>query len=257
MVGVSCVYHLAATSMPKEANQNPRRDCEENVLGTLKILDHALEAGVSRLVFASSGGTVYGPTDAVPIHESHANYPINAYGISKLTCEKYMRLYCDRRQDPPLSTISLRIANPYGINQNIEKAQGALTTFVARAVAGLPIYIWGDGSVVRDFIHVRDVARAFQIAGECSASQTEVNIGSGQGVSLNELLKLIEKILGQKIEREYQPSRGIDVPHNFLDIGRARKLLDWQPKVALEEGVVEMIAGFKKKLSSGSLTNGG
>ena len=242
MIGAHCVCHLAATAMPREANQNPRRDCEQNVVGTLSILDKAVDAGVSRVVFASSGGTVYGPTDAVPIHEDHPNFPINAYGISKLTCEKYLRLYCDRGRERPLSTVSLRIANPYGPNQNIDKAQGALTTFAVRAVMGQPIQIWGDGSVVRDFIHVRDVARALRMAVDSDASRTEINIGSGQGASLNELLGLLEETLGRSIEREYQPARGIDVPRNYLDIARARDLLGWEPCIGLREGIAEMVA---------------
>lgn len=249
MIGISCIYHLAATAMPKEANQNPLRDCEQNIAGTLKILDKAIEVGASRLVFASSGGTVYGPTDLVPIQEDHVNFPINAYGISKLACEKYLRLYCGRGQERPFSTVSLRIANPYGPNQSIEKAQGALTTFANRAVAGLPIHIWGDGSVVRDFIHVRDVARALQAAGASNISRTEINIGSGQGVSLNELIELLKQILGRPIACEYQPAREIDVPRNYLDISRAHQLLGWEPQIGLHEGVAEMVAQMQNNLA--------
>lgn len=246
MTGVDCVYHLAATTMPREADMNPMRDCAENVVGTLGILDVALARNVRRLVFTSSGGTVYGPTEIVPIPESHPTYPINAYGASKLACEKYLRLYNGRGDEAPLSTLSLRVANPYGPRQNTRKAQGALTTFAAQAVRGEVIQIWGDGSVERDFIHVRDVVRAIQLAGESTVSGAEINIGSGVGTSLNQLLALIEDALGQPVAREYRPARGFDVPRNFLDISRAEEVFGWTPAIGLTAGLQELLTHFQE-----------
>ncbi|MDS9469133.1 NAD-dependent epimerase/dehydratase family protein [Paracoccus sp. MBLB3053] len=248
MTGVGTVYHLAATAMPREANMNPPRDCAENVVGTLGILEMALTRGVGRLVFTSSGGTVYGPTEVVPIPEDHATFPINAYGVSKLACEKYLRLYDGRGDGVPLSTLSLRIANPYGPYQNTRKAQGALTTFAAMAVRGETIQIWGDGSVERDFIHVRDVARAIVTAGDSAVSGTEINIGSGQGTSLNRLLELIEASLGHAVSRDYLPGRSIDVPRNYLDITRARTELGWSPEVDLAAGISELLTHFRETI---------
>lgn len=246
MTGVSHVFHLAATMMPREANQDPRRDCAENVVGTLGVLEAALSCGVSRLVFSSSGGTVYGQTKTLPIAERHPTFPINAYGISKLACEKYVRLYNGRGRDVPLSTLSLRIANPYGPHQNIKKAQGALTTFCVRASAGEKIVIWGDGSVVRDFVHIGDVARALMLAADADVSGTEINIGAGRGVSLNEILDLIEDILGQPVEREYTAGRTFDVERNYLDTTKARDHLGWMPKFALRDGVAELLAHLQE-----------
>lgn len=245
LTGVDCVYHLAATAMPREANLNPRRDSQENVLGTLGILDAAIVRNVRRLIFISSGGTVYGPTDQVPIPETHSTNPINAYGVSKLACEKYLRLYNGRGTDIPLSTISLRVANPYGPRQNTRKAQGALTTFAFQAVQGERIQIWGDGSVERDFIHVRDVARAIELAGRSDVSGTEINIGSGKGTSLNDLLTMIERALGRPVPRDYRPARSFDVPRNFLDIAKAKRELDWTPEIGLQGGISELIAHFQ------------
>ena len=248
MTGVDTVYHLAATAMPREANLNPHRDCLDNVGGTLGVLETALSAGVKRVVFSSSGGTVYGPTEVVPINEDHPTHPINAYGVSKLACEKYLRLYNGRAgKDGPLSTISLRIANPYGLQQNISKAQGALTTFCARAAVDEAITIWGDGEVQRDFIHVKDVARALCLAGQSEVSGQEINIGSGKGTSLNALIAEIEGVLGHSVKCEYLPARSIDVKRNYLDTSKAKKLLNWQPEVNLRDGIQELLDGFGKK----------
>ncbi|WP_371170994.1 NAD-dependent epimerase/dehydratase family protein [Aliiroseovarius sp. 2305UL8-7] len=245
LTGVDTVFHLAATAMPREADINPYRDCLDNVGGTLGVLDAALAAGVKRIVFSSSGGTVYGPTDMVPIKEDHVTHPINAYGVSKLACEKYLRLYNGREgKDGPISTLSLRIANPYGQHQNIKKAQGALTTFCAKAAEDEMITIWGDGEVERDFIHVRDVADALEVAGKSDVSGTEINIGSGQGTSLNTLIAEIEAVLGRKVRCDYQAARAIDVKRNYLDIYKAKTQLGWSPTTALNDGIRELITGF-------------
>ncbi|MCK8463992.1 NAD-dependent epimerase/dehydratase family protein [Aliiroseovarius sp. S1339] len=250
MMGVECVYHLAATAMPREADLNPHRDCLDNVGGTLGVLDAALGAGVKRVVFSSSGGTVYGPTDSVPIKEDQPTHPINAYGVSKLACEKYLRLYDGRMgKEGPLSTVSLRIANPYGLHQNISKAQGALTTFCARAAADEPISIWGDGEVQRDFINVSDVARALIAAGMSDVSGLEINIGSGKGTSLNALIKEIEAVLGHPINCEYLPARSIDVKRNYLDISKAENLLNWRPEVKLQDGIRQLLDGFRGRIT--------
>lgn len=238
LIGVDTVYHIAATRFPREANRDPLEDARENIIGTLALLDLAVESGVRRVVFCSSGGTVYGPTDRVPIPEDHPTNPVSAYGITKLAIEKYLRLYHSLHG---LSTLSLRVANPYGPGQNISKAQGALTTFCHKAVADDEIEIWGDGSVERDFVHIDDVARALVMAGHSDVSGTELNIGSGQGTSLNTLIALIEAALDRPVRHRYLPGRDFDVPRNHLDISRARTLLGWYPEIGLPEGIARML----------------
>lgn len=252
LAGVDCVFHLAATTFTREANANPHRDAQENVLGTLSLLDYAIDAQVRRVVFCSSGGTVYGPSDLDLIPETAPTNPISAYGVSKLACEKYMRLY-DRASGSgvgggALSTVTLRVANPYGAGQNVHKAQGALTTFCHRAVTGQPIEIWGDGSVERDYIEVRDVAAALLMAARATdVSGIEINIGSGQGASLNQLIAEITAQRGQPPEVSYQPGRGFDVPRNVLDISRAGALLGWAPQVGLSEGISGLLADLSAR----------
>lgn len=244
MVGVDTVFHLAATNFAREANARPLSDCQENVAGTLALADAAVDAGVRRIVFSSSGGTVYGPAQTVPITEDHPTCPITAYGISKLACEHYLRFYDGRGDKRELTTVTLRLANPYGPNQNIGKAQGALTTFCHHAATGQPIVIWGDGTVERDFIHVEDVARALAAAADASARGTEINIGSGRGTSLNQILSGIRKVLGRPLDVEYQPGRGFDVPRSILCTRRAARLLDWHPEIDLESGIRELLEHF-------------
>jgi UDP-glucose 4-epimerase len=242
LVGVDTLYHLAATNFPRESNRDPRRDAEENLIGTLGLLDMAVAAGVRRVIFCSSGGTVYGPTDTVPIAEDHPTSPISAYGIVKLSIEKYLRLYAVQAG---IETLSLRLANPYGPHQNIRKAQGALTTFCHRALLDEPIEIWGDGTVERDYIHIDDVTRAMLLAGASPLSGTEINIGSGQGTSLNTLLAEIEAALGRPVRRRYLDGRAFDVPRNHLDIRRAASQLDWQPEVTLRDGICRLLEFFR------------
>jgi len=243
MFGVDCIFHLASTHFPKEANAHPLADAENSILGTISMTDMAKTLGVRRLVFASSGGTVYGNLLEVPVPETHPTRPITAYGISKLASEHYLRFL----DSTGIETISLRIANPYGPEQNINKAQGALTTFCHHAVQDLPISIWGDGTVERDFVHVDDVARAFVFAADSTARATEINIGSGQGASLNALLDLI-RAAGCSPKVEYQNARSFDVPHSVLKIDRAQQLLDWAPQKSLMSGVQEMIETFQAQL---------
>jgi UDP-glucose 4-epimerase len=255
MAGVDCVFHLAATTFTREANKNPARDAQENILGTLNLLDYACEAGVRRVVFCSSGGTVYGPSQIEVIPETAATNPISAYGVSKLSCEKYMRLYDARNGsgvgNGSLTTISLRVANPYGAGQNIGKAQGALTTFCYRAVRGERIEIWGDGGTERDYIDVRDVADALFAAAQAeTVSGTEINIGSGRGASLNELIAAISEKLGKEIEVDYRPARTFDVRRNVLDVTKAAELLAWRPQIALRQGISDLLADLGNRLSA-------
>ncbi|MFD1880318.1 NAD-dependent epimerase/dehydratase family protein [Paracoccus pacificus] len=239
MNGVDCILHLASTHFPREANAHPDADAASGILGIIAMAQMAEDRGVGRIVLASSGGTVYGSPEQVPIVETHPTRPITAYGISKLAAEHYLRFFDTRG----IRTLSLRIANPYGPGQNIRKAQGALTTFCHHAAKGLPIEIWGDGSVERDFIHVDDVARALVLAADAEAHGTEINIGSGQGLSLNLLLDLIREN-GFKPDVVYQPARSFDVPRNVLAIDRARELLGWTPQVRIETGIAQMLQAF-------------
>ncbi len=231
---VTYVFHLIGTTLPSRSNENPRYDLESNVGGTLSLLDAAVQVGVRKVIFSSSGGTVYGASERIPIPESAPTQPLCAYGISKLAIEKYLALYHHLHG---LDYACLRIANPYGERQNPLAAQGAAAVFLGRAQRGEPIHIWGDGEVTRDYIYVADVIRAFNRVMQASTSEHVFNVGSGQGLSLNQLLGVIREVTGVRLDVRYQAGRKLDVPVSVLDIGRMRQVFDWTPQVNLTSGI--------------------
>lgn len=232
--GMDVVFHLVSTTLPKTSNLNPAFDVESNVVGTIGLLEACLKHGVNRVLFASSGGTIYGVPGTTPIPETHVTEPECSYGIGKLAIEKYLHLY---RHLHGLDYRVLRLANPYGEGQRPGGAQGAVTVFLNKALRGETVEIWGDGSVVRDYIYVHDVSEAFLKALAHTGEVRIFNVGSGIGHSLNEILDTIEALLGNPVARSYTPARAFDVPVNVLDIRRARETLGWSPRTDLMEGM--------------------
>lgn len=234
VAGCHLVFHLVSTTLPKSSNDDPIYDVECNVVGTLRLLEAARHAGVEKVVFVSSGGTVYGIPQTVPISENHPTDPVSAYGVGKLAIEKYLRLYHVLHG---LDYAILRVANPYGERQRVAASQGAIAVFMDRALRGQTIEIWGDGSVVRDYIYVSDVVEALQRAAFHRGAQRVFNIGSGRGKNLNEILAAIEALLHVPVARRYVSGRVFDVPINVLDIARAKADLGWAPQVGFEDGL--------------------
>ena len=233
--GVAAVFHLASVTTPASGTSDPVYDVTENLVGTLRLLEACTVRGVRRLVFISSGGTVYGTPRRVPIPEDHPQEPISSYGIVKLAIEKYLLMYAHLgRLDP----IILRVANPYGPGQFTQGAQGAVAVALGCLERGEPFKLWGDGSVVRDFLYVDDLTEAFLAALRAPDPGARIfNIGSGRGVSLRELLAASERVVGHPLAIAQLPGRAIDVPANVLDCTRAREHLGWGPRVPLEEGL--------------------
>lgn len=231
---MDAVFHLVSTTLPKSSNDNPVYDVETNAIGTLRLLELARRRGVRHLVFASSGGTVYGLPRALPIRETHPTEPIVSYGITKLTIEKYLHLYHVLHG---LNYRVLRLANPFGERQRPTASQGAVAVFLHKALHGETIHIWGDGSVTRDYVYIRDAVQAFTRALAYRGGERIFNIGAGQGISLNRILAEIERLLGRPVARVYDPGRSFDVPVNVLDISRAREHLGWEPATAFRDGL--------------------
>lgn len=244
--GVDAVLHMASTTLPKNSNDDPIYDVQSNIVGSLHILNAMVNHHVRNIVFISSGGTVYGNPLYTPIDESHPTNPIVSYGITKLAIEKYLQMY---EHLHGIKAITLRVANPYGERQRVETAQGAVTVFLHHVLNGIPIEIWGDGSVTRDYIHVSDVAEAFCKALQYTGSQRLFNVSSGIGTSLNDLLATLELVLGKSIERRYLPGRPFDVPVNVLCNERARAELNWAPEVSMEAGITRTAQWMKRELS--------
>ncbi len=237
--GADAVVHLVSTTLPKKSNEDPVFDVQSNVIGTLHLLESMLAEGVRRIVFISSGGTVYGIPRYVPLDEQHPTDPLVSYGITKLAIEKFILMYGRLHAIRP---VILRVANPYGERQRVDNAQGAVAAFIHRALSGQAIEIWGDGSVSRDFLHVSDVADAFSCALAYSGRFSVFNISSGVGVTLNELVSRIETVMGRAVAREYRAARAFDVPISILKNDLARQELRWHPKVGIEEGIGRTLA---------------
>lgn len=234
LAGVEVVLHLVSTTLPKDSNEDPIYDVQSNVVTSLQLLNAMVRARVRRILFISSGGTVYGRPQITPISEDHPTHPLTSYGITKLAIEKYLFLY---RELHGLQPTVLRVANPYGERQRVERAQGAVAAFLHRALSNQPVEIWGDGSVKRDYVHVSDVAAAFSSAIGYDGPEMVFNVGSGAATSLTEVVQLIEQTLGRPVARRHLPGRDFDLPVSVLDISRAERCLGWRPTVAFADGL--------------------
>lgn len=234
VAGASSLFHLVSTTIPATSNQDPAFDVETNLLATVRLLERARQTRIERFVFVSSGGTVYGRPERIPIPEDHPTEPLVSYGVVKLAVEKYLHLY-HHLYGLPFSVV--RLSNPYGPRQRAGGAQGAASVFLARVHAGKAIEIWGDGGVVRDYIYVTDAVEGILAAHDRSGPSGTYNIGSGTGTSLKDLVAAIGEVTGRNIDVRYTPGRAFDVPANVLDISRARRDLAWDPRTDLHEGL--------------------
>ncbi len=244
--GMDAVLHLVSTTLPKSSNEDPVYDVESNVVSTLKMLNESVAQKIKKIIFISSGGTVYGSPIYLPIDEIHPTNPIVSYGVTKLTIEKYLKIY---QKAYGIQPIILRVANPYGERQRVETAQGAVGVFINRALRDMPIEIWGDGSITRDYIHVSDVADAFSLALQYSGSESCFNISSGTGTSLNQLIDLIDNNLENPVKRNYQPGRPFDVPISVLSNQLAIKELNWKPSISIEDGITRTAKWMRNQLN--------
>lgn len=236
--GCDIIHHYLWTTIPQTANADPVHDLSNNVVPTVRLLEAMRRRGGGRIIFSSSGGTVYGKLNTIPVPETHVLSPITAYGASKLSAETYMNFYHELYG---IDTRIARIANPFGAGQNLRKAQGVISALIGRAINGETIEIWGDGEVVRDFLYISDaVSGLLRIA---NADRNSIrgpfiyNLASGKGSSINELVASIESCLGSHLDVVRRPARAFDVPVSVLDISKIYKDLNWKPKISLELGI--------------------
>lgn len=232
--GVDGVVHLISTTLPRNSNDDPIYDVQSNVISSLQLLDAMHEQGIRRIVFISSGGTVYGIPETIPLDERHPTNPICSYGITKLMIEKHLLM---RATLSGLQPVILRVTNPYGPRQRIETAQGAVAAFTHKILSRQPIDVWGDGSVTRDYLYVSDVADAFALAVKHDGPDRVFNISSGAGVSVLRLIEAIASAAGCEPTVRHLPARPFDVPTNVLNNTLAREALGWAPQVPLADGV--------------------
>lgn len=231
--GMDVVFHLVSTTVPSTSNRDPVADIETNLIASVQLLEQMVKAKIRRIVFLSSGGAVYGNTQTVPVNEDHPKRPICSYAIVKIAIEHYLQMYEELHG---ISPIVLRGSNPYGPRQGHRLVQGFIGVALSNMLHNEPVTIWGDGSVVRDYLYVADLATACVLAGESTATGV-YNIGSGEEHSLNDIVASIGESIGQSPKVVYETSRSFDVHKVVLDISRAREALDWQPACALPDGL--------------------
>jgi len=237
LAGVDVVFHLAWATIHEVSNQDPALDVEANLIPSLNLLEACRQAGIRRVVFISSGGTVYGPSKELPIAENHPQNPVTAYGVNKLAFEKYLRVF---RHLHGMDYAILRPSVPYGPRQTPLSRQGAVAVFLHRVGTGLPITIWGDGRVTRDYFYVSDLVEALVASAERHLGEDRIfNIGGGKEVSLNQLIKLVEETVGRKAVVQYEPPRPFDIARIVLDTRLAHQEFGWRPKVSLAEGLAK------------------
>jgi UDP-glucose 4-epimerase len=233
LTGVEAVYHLVSTTLPGTADLDPKTDIQDNLIGAINLFESMHALGVHRILFLSSGGTVYGIPEMASIPETHPLRPISSYGIVKASIEHYLEMY---RRTRGISPIIVRASNPFGPRQAHSGVQGVISTFLRRVLVGEPIEIWGDGSVVRDYFYVSDLAEFCARAGT-GRREGAYNVGSGRGMSINEIVEAVRKVTGLDFETVYKPGRTTDVPRSVLDCSRAKNDFEWECEADFESAL--------------------
>jgi UDP-glucose 4-epimerase len=233
--GVGTVFHLLGTSIPAHAERDPAEDLRSNVATSVDLLGLCRTAGVRRIVYISSGGTIYGVPQSLPISETHPTNPISTYGIHKLLMEKHLGLQAYRYG---MRVMVLRASNPYGPFQIPDRGQGLIATLIQRRLTRRPVEIWGDGRIVRDFLHIDDLVDAMLRAAAYGGQHGVLNVGSGIGRSVLDVVASVDKVLGTEgAEILYWPGRAADVPANVLDVALTHRELGWVARTEWMQGL--------------------
>ena len=244
--GQDVVYHLVSTTVPTTSNQHIVQELKVNVLATVNLLEACNRCGVKKVIFFSSGGTVYGKNAICPIKEETPSYPISSYGLQKVSIEKLLYLYGYMYN---LDYRIIRLSNPYGPYQRPNGIQGAVTTFTYRALKNEKIVVYGDGSVVRDFIYIEDAIKAILNIVNEESEHRIFNIGCGYGTSIKELLETIRCVLGKELDILYMPQRKVDVPENYLDISRYENRYGRLNATSLQDGIHLTVEFLKQEFN--------
>lgn len=243
--GQEVVYHLVSTNAPTTSNQHISQDIQANVLFSSNLFDACVKFDVKKVVFISSGGTVYGKEASCPLPENTPTNPISSYGVQKITIEKLLYLY---NYMYGLDFRIIRLANPYGPYQRPNGVLGAVTTFTYKALKGEELQVYGDGSVIRDFIYIDDAIKAILNIVDGKNKHHTFNLGCGYGTSIKEVLNAIESVLGLKMNIVFKEGRAVDVPVNYLDISRYEKYYGKLNPISLEEGIKKTAEFMKREL---------
>ena len=238
---IKVISHHAAQISVSDSVKNPVKDAESNIIGTLQLLQNAVECGVDKFIFASTGGAIYGEQDYFPAREDHPQKPTSPYGLSKLSVEGYLKFY---KEQYGLKSIIFRYGNVFGPRQNPNGEAGVVAIFNNRLLKGQAPIINGDGEQTRDYIFVRDVVNANLLALKLNGSDT-FNVGTGQETSVNELTHLILEVAESNIDVQTSKKNNFEQRRSCLDYKKLKASLNWSPKVSLKEGLSETFIFFK------------
>ena len=233
LLGIDTVFHLASSSVPSSSNIDPISDIKKNLINTLNLLNLLVKLKIKRFIYFSSGGAVYGYPLNTPVTEDHQLKPISSYGIVKAAVENYLFLY-QRLFD--FNPLILRPSNPYGPRQSHYIAQGVISTFLRKIKTNEIVSVYGDGNSTKDYIYITDLIEAtylLSLSSHCGV----FNIGSGECVSLNTIIKKIKKITCSNPHISYSNSKDYDVPNFVLDITKVSSHINWIPTTSLETGI--------------------
>ena len=249
------VCHQAAQISVSYSVTHPRLDAQENIVGMLNLLEVSLKYGIDGFVFASSGGTIYGEQKSFPIAENASLFPISPYGISKMATEFYLNYFYQTHR---LNYISLRYGNVYGPRQDPSGEAGVIAIFIAKMLRGDIPTINGDGEYIRDYVYVKDVAKACLLSIKNMVKLAELkkvretdkvfnafNIGTGRGISVNQLYSHLQEAIGFEQKAHFGPPRAGDLRKNVLDAHLAEQVLEWKAQYGLSDGLMETVQWFK------------
>lgn len=242
------INHHAAQTSVNVSIQNPYEDFINNVYGSIILLELSRKYDVSKFIFASSGGAIYGEPLKNPVPEEHHLLPISPYGFSKMVFEKYLDYYHEKYG---INYISLRYGNVYGPRQSPFGEAGVIAIFGYKMLKNEDCFIYGDGEQTRDFVYVEDVVEANLKATDLlikkNGISVKLNIGSGSEVSVNEIFRILSKKTNYKKEPIYKPRREGEVYKICLDVKKAKEILNWEAKTEFEDGIEKVIEYFKNE----------
>ncbi len=234
--------HQAAQMDVRRSVLEPDFDADVNVLGTVRLLQNCLKYGVGRVVFASSGGAIYGDQNEFPAAEDHPQYPVSPYGVSKLAGERYLHFY---HVQYGVSYAALRYANVYGPRQDPHGEAGVVAIFSGNLAAQRISTIYGTGEQTRDYVYVGDVAHANVLAVEDDPPSGAYNVGTAVETSVNELYRLLQGLSGKDLPARYGPAKPGEQLRSSVDPARASRVFGWRPEVKLVAGLEETLRFFE------------
>lgn len=242
---IDVVFHLISTTGPGSKIDSSFDDALSNFLPTIRLVDNCIINKVKKIIYASSGGTVYGEPQIIPIPEEHPLQPKSVYGQSKLTIENFLNFYL---RSMALDINIMRISNPFGIGQNPLKSQGIISVALNCAYSDRVLQLYGNGEAIRDYIYIDDVVEAMILAAQKTGSSI-VNVSSGIGYSVRDIVQTVEDVSGRIIRKEFIPARTSDVDVSILSNKRAFEIYGWTPQVGIEEGITRLAQKIKEKMN--------